>query len=58
MTPPLSGFYKLNVDAVSLIEGGKWGIGVVTCGAVAASCCKCFSYAKWFEICKIHVSYF
>lgn len=35
MTPPFSGFYKLNVDAVSLIEGSKWGIGVVICGAHA-----------------------
>ena len=28
-TPLFSGFYKLNVDAAGLIEGGKWDIGVV-----------------------------
>jgi len=28
-TPPFSGFYKINVDAAGLIEGDKWGIGVV-----------------------------
>jgi len=28
-TPPFSGFYKLNVDAKSPIEGNKWGIDVV-----------------------------
>jgi hypothetical protein len=28
-TSPFSGFYKLNVDATSLIEEDKWGIGVV-----------------------------
>jgi hypothetical protein len=28
-THPFSGFYKLNVDAASPIEEGKWDIGVV-----------------------------
>ena len=28
-TPPFSGFYKLNFDAAGLIEGDKWGVGVV-----------------------------
>ena len=28
-TPPVSGFYKLNVDTTSPIEGDKWGIDAV-----------------------------
>ena len=46
-TPPFSGFYKLNVDAASPIDGDKWGIGVVVRDnegvVVCASSCQVFS---------------
>jgi hypothetical protein len=46
-TPPISGFYKLNVDAAGLIEEGKRGIGVVVRDnegvVLAASCWQVFS---------------
>lgn len=66
-----SGFYKLNVDAVSLIKGGKLGIDVavrdndgvvvgVSCWQIFSliaifRCCRSFIYAKGFEICERHV---
>jgi len=69
-TPLFSGFYKLNVDAACLIEGGKWDIGVVVRdneGVVIAASywqvfiitkfrgCRSFIYAEVFEIFERHV---
>jgi hypothetical protein len=69
-TPPDNGCYKLNVDAVGPIEGGKWGMGVVVRDyegiVVAASRCQVFSLPdsevaealamrKGLEICKRRV---